>query len=157
MNKIIFSETVMALFLAPQKILVYIFSLHFTILKSSAKSNRIFSSLILRNASINIFIKLKLHFQSNYQLIKKYQQCFLYDCNCFASMLFRIFTSMLLKNQLVFCISFVSIVAKSCPTLATLQTVPWQAPQSMGFSRQEYWSGLPFPSLVSFVLALKAA
>ena len=27
---------------------------------------------------------------------------------------------------------------------------PWtaahQAPQSMGFSRQEYWSGLPFPS-----------
>ena len=25
-------------------------------------------------------------------------------------------------------------------------TVPYQAPQSMGFSRQEYWSGLPFPS-----------
>ena len=25
-------------------------------------------------------------------------------------------------------------------------TVPCQAPASMGFSRQEYWSGLPFPS-----------
>ena len=25
-------------------------------------------------------------------------------------------------------------------------TVAYQAPQSMGFSRQEYWSGLPFPS-----------
>ena len=25
-------------------------------------------------------------------------------------------------------------------------TVALQAPQSMGFSRQEYWSGLPFPS-----------
>ena len=25
-------------------------------------------------------------------------------------------------------------------------TVPYQAPPSMGFSRQEYWSGLPFPS-----------
>ena len=25
-------------------------------------------------------------------------------------------------------------------------TVPCQAPLSMGFSRQEYWSGLPFPS-----------
>ena len=25
--------------------------------------------------------------------------------------------------------------------------VPHQAPLSMGFSRQEYWSGLPFPSL----------
>ena len=26
------------------------------------------------------------------------------------------------------------------------QTVAYQAPQSMEFSRQEYWSGLPFPS-----------
>ena len=25
-------------------------------------------------------------------------------------------------------------------------TVAYQAPQSMGFSRQEYWSRLPFPS-----------
>ena len=29
---------------------------------------------------------------------------------------------------------------------ATLWTVAHQAPQSTGFSRQEYWSGLPFPS-----------
>ena len=28
----------------------------------------------------------------------------------------------------------------------TLWTVAGQAPQSMGFYRQEYWSGLPFPS-----------
>ena len=28
----------------------------------------------------------------------------------------------------------------------TLWTVGCQAPLSMGFSRQEYWSGLPFPS-----------
>ena len=28
---------------------------------------------------------------------------------------------------------------------ATLRTVAHQAPRSMGFSRQEYWSGLPFP------------
>ena len=44
-----------------------------------------------------------------------------------------------------------SEVAQSCPTLChpvdcTLWTVPCQAPLSMGFSRQEYWSGLPFPS-----------
>ena len=31
-------------------------------------------------------------------------------------------------------------------TLATLWTVAHQAPLSMEFSRQEYWSGLPFPS-----------
>ena len=38
------------------------------------------------------------------------------------------------------------LVAKSCLTLATPWTVACQAPLSMGFSRQEYWSGLPFPS-----------
>ena len=31
--------------------------------------------------------------------------------------------------------------------LATQWTVGHQAPPSMGFPRQEYWSGLPFPSL----------
>ena len=37
-------------------------------------------------------------------------------------------------------------VAQSCPTLCDLWTVAHQAPLFMGFSRQEYWSGLPFPS-----------
>ena len=34
-----------------------------------------------------------------------------------------------------------SQVAQSCPTLATPWTSAYQAPLSMGFSRQEYWSG----------------
>ena len=38
------------------------------------------------------------------------------------------------------------LVAKSCLTLVTSWTVARQAPLSIGFSRQEYWSGLPFPS-----------
>ena len=38
------------------------------------------------------------------------------------------------------------LVAKSCLTLASPWTVTCQAPLSMGISRQEYWSGLPFPS-----------
>ena len=41
---------------------------------------------------------------------------------------------------------FYGLVTKSCPTLATPWTVVRQAALSMGFSRQEYWSGLPFPS-----------
>ena len=32
------------------------------------------------------------------------------------------------------------LVAQSCPVFAC------QTPLSIGFSRQEYWSGLPFPS-----------
>ena len=37
------------------------------------------------------------------------------------------------------------LVSKSCPTFATPWTVAHQAPPSMVFSRQESWSGLPFP------------
>ena len=43
----------------------------------------------------------------------------------------------------------VFVVARSLRCLwffATPWTVPHQAPPSMGFSRQEYWSGLPWPS-----------
>ena len=36
-------------------------------------------------------------------------------------------------------------VSKSPLTLVTSWTVAPQAPLSMGFSRQEYWSGLPSP------------
>ena len=40
-----------------------------------------------------------------------------------------------------------SEVAQSCPTLHDPPwTVAYQAPPSMGFPRQEYQSGLPFPS-----------
>ena len=37
----------------------------------------------------------------------------------------------------------------SCEVVSDSFTTPWtvcQAPVSMGFPRQEYWSGLPFPS-----------
>ena len=43
-------------------------------------------------------------------------------------------------------VSLFLLVAKSCLTLSNAWTVACQAPLSMGFSRQEYWSGLPFPS-----------
>ena len=39
-----------------------------------------------------------------------------------------------------------SLAAKSSPTLAIPWTVALQVPLSMGFSRRQYWSGLPFPS-----------
>ena len=37
-------------------------------------------------------------------------------------------------------------IALSCLNLVISWTIACQAPLSMGFSRQEYWSGLPFPS-----------
>ena len=43
--------------------------------------------------------------------------------------------------------ALVCMRVQSCVTLfATLWPVARQAPVSMGFFRQEYWSGLPFPS-----------
>ena len=39
-----------------------------------------------------------------------------------------------------------SLVANSCLILEPPRTIACQAPLSMGFSRQEYWSGLPFSS-----------
>ena len=46
----------------------------------------------------------------------------------------------------MFSLSGGGLVTKPCLILATPQTVGCQAPLSMGFPRQEYWSGLPFPS-----------
>ena len=37
-------------------------------------------------------------------------------------------------------------VVQSCPSLCDPWTAAHQAPLSMEFPRQEYWSGLPFPS-----------
>ena len=37
-------------------------------------------------------------------------------------------------------------LSQSCSNFCNPKTVVHQAPLSMGFSRQEYWSGLPFPS-----------
>ena len=39
-----------------------------------------------------------------------------------------------------------SEVAQSCPTHRDPRTAAYQAPPSMGFSRQEDWSGSPLPS-----------
>ena len=38
------------------------------------------------------------------------------------------------------------LVANLCLSLVTSWTVACWAPLSVGFLRQEYWSGLPFPS-----------
>ena len=48
-----------------------------------------------------------------------------------------------------------SDVAQSCRTLRNPMTSVHQAPPSMGFSRQEYWSGLPLPSPLVGLASLK--
>ena len=53
----------------------------------------------------------------------------------------------------IFLVSFMQITFSDCPSniythvqlFATPWTIACQAPLFMGFSGQEYWSGLPFP------------
>ena len=51
----------------------------------------------------------------------------------------------LLKNWFDF-VNGVTLVAQSCPAPCSPMDVAFQIPLSMGFPRQEYWSGLPFHS-----------
>ena len=60
------------------------------------------------------------------------------------SSVYRSQTVMTLHLSLIFMVG--GLVAKSCPTFATPRTVAHQALLSMGFFRQEYRSGLPWPS-----------
>ena len=48
-----------------------------------------------------------------------------------------------------------SEVTQLCPTLATPWTAAHQAPPSMRFSKQEYWSGVPLPSPNGILLSNK--
>ena len=52
------------------------------------------------------------------------------------------------KQLVYYCIILACMVShfSSVQHFATLWTAALQAPLSMGFSRQAYWSGLPFPS-----------
>ena len=60
---------------------------------------------------------------------------------------FSCFNFLKLKKNNNKCIESESEVAHLCPTLCDpMDSSLHQAPPSIGFSRQEYWSGLPFPS-----------
>ena len=58
--------------------------------------------------------------------------------------------SYLVKNLCVDFLGGGGVIVKSCPTLATCQD-----PLSMGFSRQKYRSGLPFPFPIGFLGGLR--
>ena len=45
-----------------------------------------------------------------------------------------------------------SEVTQLCPTLSDLMDYSPPGPLSMGFSRQEYWSGVPLPSIIALIV-----
>ena len=65
-----------------------------------------------------------------------------------------LFLRKILITILIFSLSR-ALVAKLGLTLEILRNIAHQALLSMGFSRQEYWSGLPFPSYSGTLLILQ--
>ena len=61
-------------------------------------------------------------------------------------MLFKCLEGQLAILCVCVCVCVCVLVTQLCPTLATPWTIAHQAPLSVKFSRQEYWSGLPFSS-----------
>ena len=49
------------------------------------------------------------------------------------------------ENAVYICMEYCYLVTKSCPTPCDPSDCSHQASLSMGFFRQEYWSGLPLP------------
>ena len=57
-----------------------------------------------------------------------------------------IYVSLNLHNITFIGVCVCVLVVQLCPTLCDSWTVAHQVPLSMEFSKQEHWSGLPFPS-----------
>ena len=65
----------------------------------------------------------------------------------------RIWKFIYISSILIFVVAnafffFVAVSSNFHHLLVTTWTAAYQAPPSMGFSRQEYWSGVPLPSPV---------
>ena len=86
----------------------------------------------MRLLHIPIAVELFCHIWHSMLRFPKFLNDFL---NCY----FKVYSS--LQSSMRVC-----SVASAVSDFVTLWTVAFQAPLSMGFSRQEYWSGLLFPS-----------
>ena len=74
-----------------------------------------------------------------------YFSYFYFPCDILSNFFWLIFSSFTLYS-IIFNV-FVVVQSLSCVRVfGTPWTLVCQAPLSFGFSRQEYWSGLPFPS-----------
>ena len=56
--------------------------------------------------------------------------------------------------EVTICSDFGGVLLSCIRLFATPWTVAYKALPSMGFSRQEYWSGLPFPSPINMLSRL---
>ena len=105
--------------------------------------------ITIRIIHINFYIYLPIFKLINYVLIV--------SMHAFQKLIFTIFHSLFLIFLIsyftsfysaVLCLLLLLLLSRFSPVqlLVTPWTAAYQAPQLMGISRQEYWSGLPLPS-----------
>ena len=77
----------------------------------------------------------------------KYIYIYIYVCiMCIYVCVYYVYVCVCVCVCIYIYIYIVKMKSLSCADSATPWAVAYQAPLSMGFSRQAYWSGLPFPS-----------
>ena len=77
----------------------------------------------------------------------KLQLLLLQNCNSFSCTQTSGIWAVHFNDMVCVCVCVCVLVTQLCPTLCdSMDYIARQAPLSMEFSRQEYWSGLPFPS-----------
>ena len=124
----------------------------------------LFTNVLFRNyASIFTCFLLWIYVLSSlYKLLKYFYSLFLafyWISQLFFVLLFLLMVETSISLLLVITSTFKLLFYEWVKSLsrvrlfATPWSVAYQAPPSMGFSRQEYWSGVPLPSLISLVLS----
>ena len=105
------------------------------------------SSVINRNKPLihtRAWMNLMCIILSERRLLKRLQTPRLHSCDMLSKAKLHGERSVVARDRA--CVLRVLSRFSRVPLFATSWTVACQAPLSMGFSRQEYWSGLPFPS-----------
>ena len=125
--------------------LIYLTRLWFRVLESPLKLVRCYTDLFVLSCNINVwkFLLLKKIFSPDRVLSRHCHTILDWETNVRGNKKNYLTFPQKIQNKITMKVKV--SVTQSAWLFATPWTVTHQAPPSMGFSRQEYWSGLPCP------------
>ena len=127
--------------------LIYLTRLWFTVLQSPLKLVRCYTDIFVLSCNINVwkFLLLKKNFSPDRGLSRHCYMILDWETNVRGNKKKNYLTfPQKTKNKITMKVKV--LVTQSARLFVTPWTIAHKAPPSMGFSRQEYWSGLPSPS-----------
>ena len=126
--------------------LIYLTRLWFTVLQSPLKLVRCYTDIFVLSCNINVwkFLLLKKNFSPDRGLSRHCYMILDWETNVRGNKKKNYLTfPQKTKNKITMKVKV--LVTQSARLFVTPWTIAHKAPPSMGFSRQEYWSGLPCP------------